>query len=399
MRNKKQQYIGVAIILIVILNIFLIYNKRENSKNINSDIENNDMAILVNGEAQSTIPAKGIYNVTVNCTNGTASWDCDNWGIIISTIDKGNIKCSLEFETTNLRIASDVVATGKFLEGPLVKNTIEKLEFVETNKVPTDAIGSWDVSAQQNGSIMAWYYDVEVNGLYEVIIGGNGGVVANSDSSYLFQNLTYLSSINLANLDTSNVTNMYEMFYYTGYSSTVFTLDLGNEFDTSNVTNMRSMFDETGYSSTVFTLDLGDKFDTSNVTNMRAMFYHTGYSSKVFTLDLGDKFDTSNVTNMLGMFANTGYSCSVFTLNFGDKFDTSNVTNMQSMFYYTGYFNPNLILNLRNFNFDKVTNYSTMFTGSRTTFTIYVKSASDATWVLDKGFKGTIIDCSSNTCP
>ena len=551
MKNIKQQYIGVAIILIVILNIFLIYNTRENLKNINSDIENNDMAILVNGEAQSTIPVKGSgnYDVTVNCTNGTASWDYDNWGITINTIDKGNIKCNVEFKTTYLRTASNVVATGVFLNGPLVKNTIESIEFMTSNNVPNEALGSWDVSANQDKSIMAWYYDRDSNGLYEVYIGGNGGVFANSDSSYLFQNLTYLSSINLANLDTSNVTNMSYMFWNTGYSSTIFTLDLGDKFNTVNVTNMSYMFRLTGYNSTVFTLNLGDKFNTVNVTNMSYMFYQTGYSSTaftlnlgdkfntanvtdmggmfgsagysstvftlnlgdkfdtskvtemssmfyatgysstvftlnlgdkfdtskvttmygmfyatgysstvftlnlgdkfdtskvtemsymfyltgykstvftlnlgskfdtskvilmqsmfsdtgysstVFTLDLGDKFDTSNVTNMSNMFRDTGYSSPVFTLNFGNKFDTSKVANMGSMFAYIGYSNSYFTLDLRTFNFDKVTNYSNIFYASKATHTAYVKNASDKTWVTGKGFAGTIIDCSSNTCP
>ena len=237
----------------------------------------------------------------------------------------------------NLKATSSVAATGKFLDGPLVKNTIEKLEFVNSNKVPTDAIGSWDVSEQQNGAIMAWYYDSDANSKYEVYIGQNEGVVANPNSSYLFQNLTYLSSIDLTNLDTSNITNMSYMFYYTGYSSPVFTLDLGNQFNTSEVTTMQRMFNYTGRSSTVFTLDLGDKFDTSSVTNMSNMFDSTGYSSTVFTLNLGDKFDTTNVKSMNSMFATTGYSSPVFTLNLGDKFDTSSVTGMSNMFTNTGY--------------------------------------------------------------
>ena len=262
----------------------------------------------------------------------------------------------------NLKATSSVAATGKFLDGPLVKNTIEKLEFVNSNKVPTDAIGSWDVSEQQNGAIMAWYYDSDANSKYEVYIGQNEGVVANSNSSYLFQNLTYLSSINLANLDTSNVTNMQSMFYYTGYSSTMFTLVLGNEFNTSEVTNMSYMFLNTGYSSPVFTLDLGDKFNTVNVTNMSYMFNGIGYSSVAFTLNLGDKFNTSSVTNMSSMFRETGYSNTIFTLNLGNQFNTSNVTNMSGMFRETGYRSTAFILSLGDqFNTSKVTDMYAMF--------------------------------------
>jgi len=448
----------------------------------------------------------------------------------------------------NLRMATSGWSSTDYLNGPLTKDSIEKLEFVSSNKVPDDAIGSWDVSAQQNGGIMAWYYDTDSNDKYEVYIGQKDGVIANSDSSYLFENLTELKKINLSNLDTSNVTDMSYMFYYTGETSSVFTLDLGenfdtanvtdmsymfyytgyrstaftldlgsnfntsnvtnmssmfyyignystvftldlgnnfdtskvinmdtmfsstgsnslvftldlgnnfdtarvtnmnsmffstggncpvftldlgekfdtsnvttmslmfnstgnknpdftldlgNKFDTSKVTSMSSMFYSTGYRSTVFTLDLGDKFDTSKVTDMSYMFDQTGYSNAKFTLDLGEKFDTSNVTNMRNMFSSTGWNSTVFTLNFGSKFDTSKVTNMGNMFSSIGGNNSNLILDLRTFDFDKVTNFSNIFFSSKTTYTAYVKNAADKTLISEKGFKGTIIDCSTNTC-
>ena len=92
-----------------------------------------------------------------------------------------------------------------------------------------------------------------------------------------------IESIILDEFDTSNVTDMHDMFK--GCKS-LEALDLSN-FDTSNVTNMSYMFN--GCSSLV-TLDLSS-FDTSNVTNMSYMF--NGCSSLV-TLDLSS-FDTSNV--------------------------------------------------------------------------------------------------------
>ena len=73
-------------------------------------------------------------------------------------------------------------------------------------------------------------------------------------------------------------------------------------FDTSNVTNMSEMFRE----SVATSLDLS-KFNTSKVTNMVDMFY----GSQATSLDLSS-FDTSSVTNMNGMFAEsqvtTGYA-------------------------------------------------------------------------------------------
>ena len=322
------------------------------------------------------------------------------------------------------------------------RDSFESITTLNSKTVPGTAIDSWDVSSEQNGSVMAWYLDEDNDSKYELYIGQDGGVKANTDSSYAFYYFRNLDSIDLTYFDTSNVTNMQDMFSstgqnstvftldlvdnfdtsnvtdmswmfnYTGSSSTVFTLDLGDNFDTSNVTNMSYMFRLTGQNSTVFTLDLGDKFDTSSVTNMNGMFSSTGYSntsftldlgnkfdtssvtsmngmfsstgqnSTVFTLDLGDKFDTSSVTDMSYMFNQTGYNSTVFTLDLGDKFDTSNVTNMSSMFYNTGYANTTFEIDITQFDFSNVTSYSNIFRGWRTTNTIWVKDASDQSWII-----------------
>ncbi len=190
--------------------------------------------------------------------------------------------------------------------------------------------------------------------------------------------------------DTSNVRDMYFMFGYTGSKSTIFTLDLGDKFNTSNVTSMKAMFVYLGYSNTSFTLDLGDKFDTSNVTDMASMFNSTGYNSTVFTLDLGDKFNTSKATTMTGMFANAGAYSPVFTLNLGDKFDTSNVTSMGMMFAASGYSNPSFTLDLGDkFDTSKVTNMESMFnsTGySNPSFTLDLGDKFDTSIVTDMSF-------------
>ena len=121
----------------------------------------------------------------------------------------------------------------------------------------------------------------------------------------------------IANLDTSNVTSMIQMF---NGCAKLTTLDLSN-FNTSNVTNMNSMFNSC---NKLTTLDL-TSFDTSNVTSMRGMFYSC---KGLTTLDL-TSFDTSKVTDMSSMFSN----CKELTTLDLSNFNTSNVTNMNSMFY------------------------------------------------------------------
>ncbi|EMF0453287.1 BspA family leucine-rich repeat surface protein, partial [Enterococcus faecium] len=66
---------------------------------------------------------------------------------------------------------------------------------------------------------------------------GDKIVVSSTDLSYCFAYKS-LTTMNLSNLDTSNVTNMSYMFYY---CSSLTSLDVSH-FDTSNVTNMSYMF-------------------------------------------------------------------------------------------------------------------------------------------------------------
>ena len=116
------------------------------------------------------------------------------------------------------------------------------------------------------------------------------GTILPEDCYHLFYYCDDCTEIDIHNADTSNVTNMAEMF--AGCSSLV-SLDISN-FDTSNVTNMAEMF--AGCSSLV-SLDVSN-FDTSSVTNMTQMFSNC---RSLASLDVGN-FDTSNVTNMARMF-------------------------------------------------------------------------------------------------
>ncbi len=227
--------------------------------------------------------------------------------------------------------------------GPITREEVETIVFNNTNTIPTNAINSWDVSDKQNGSVMAYTLDEDNDGLYEVYIGQNGGVVANPNSKNLFEYFSKLETLNLNNLDTSKVTDMSRMFY----GSKATTLDLSN-FNTSKVTNMSSMFD--GSVATI--LDL-TSFDTSNVTDMSDMFY----GSKATTLDLSN-FDTSKVTNMSSMFQESAATTLVLS-----SFDTSNVTNMKEMFYVS----KATSLDLSSFDTSNVTGMSRMFCVSAVT--------------------------------
>ncbi|EAG5589637.1 BspA family leucine-rich repeat surface protein [Listeria monocytogenes] len=180
----------------------------------------------------------------------------------------------------------------------------------------------------------------------KIIFQGSVNAPSNSEGlfssygSYAFKNLEEIDG--LEHLNTSKVTNMKDMFYY----SKALVLDVSH-FDTSKVTDMSYMFSNASISD----IDLSN-FDTSNVTDMSAMFNY----SKVSELDISH-LNTSNVVNMDSMFADS--KASVLDVS---HFDTSKVTNMNFMFY-----NTRTELDVSHFDTSKVTNMSAMFRNNPST--------------------------------
>ncbi|WP_081835022.1 BspA family leucine-rich repeat surface protein [Bacteroides sp. Ga6A1] len=129
-----------------------------------------------------------------------------------------------------------------------------------------------------------------------------------------FRSLTKIEGI--SNLNTSNVTNMYGMFYN---CKSLTKLDVRN-FDTSKVTDMGGMF----FDCICLTeLDVSN-FNTSNVTDMLGMFSNC---ENLTSIDVS-RFDTSNVTDMSWMFDD----CKSLTSIDVSNFNTSKVTYMHGMF-------------------------------------------------------------------
>ena len=158
----------------------------------------------------------------------------------------------------------------------------------------------------------------------------------------MFQNCTNLTSLDVSNFNTGKVTDMGAMFQN---CISLTTLDLSN-WDTSSVIDMNQMFREC---KALTSLDLSN-WKNSNVTAMNAMFHSC---TNLVSLDLSN-FNTDKVTNISYMFHNCNSLVSVDL----SSFDTSNVLDMNSMFYSC----TNLTsLDVSNFNTSKVTDMSSMF--------------------------------------
>lgn len=125
--------------------------------------------------------------------------------------------------------------------------------------------------------------------------------------SMLCMNCENLNSVNLSQLDTSNVVNMYALFYGCKNLKSVNLLNV----DTKNVTTMQKMF---YCCSSLTQIDLSN-FNTGNVLNMESMFGGCKYLNEINLTN----FDFTNVTNFSFMFS----SCENLTIlnlsSFGDN--------------------------------------------------------------------------------
>ena len=344
-----------------------------NSKKITLEMQNNEVATsgVLNPEIFETINGNSKLNIQYDADAAvqgeaisedvadvlfTIDWDKDTSG---DTVDKNALNTFLKnnnvktFQKSNKSLNIDDV---------LADDNMVKID--EKSVYLSGASLKARTSTENNDPVVYAYADEDGNGYWW---SNATRVYLPSDCSYMFANST-LTTIDLSNFDTSNVTDMSNMFVecsnltsldVSGFNTgnvtdmhqmfynckNLTSLDVSN-FDTSNVTNMNYMFSRC---SGLTSLDLSN-FDTGNVTNMSGMFNEC---NNLTSLDLSN-FDTSNVTNMSNMF-DSCYSLASLDLS---NFDTSNVINMSSMFDFC----KNLAsLNLYNFNTGKVVYMANMF--------------------------------------
>ena len=211
-----------------------------------------------------------------------------------------NSYLNFKMEKINRMMAASISNddTSVYLSGTIAKNKIESIKFAKGTDIPSTATNIFDASESKDESIRGYYTDTNNNGLYELTFISDSDIYANKDASYLFQNLSKLTSIDFTNFSTSNVTSVSNMFYK---CSSLTTVNLSS-LDTSTVKDMSSMFNRC---SALTILDLSS-FNTSKVTNMNWMLWGCSTLTTIYAKDYDSSTDkgwtTSAVTSSTNMF-------------------------------------------------------------------------------------------------
>lgn len=238
---------------------------------------------------------------------------------------------------------SDQRYLGTVLGSEINRERIVTVTFLDTLDAMTD--NAWDVSQEQNGTVMAWMEpNASDNQKFDLFIGAEGMIQAENCIG-LFRGYYNVKAIDFNDsFDTSSVTDMSAMFQY---CEKLTQLDISS-FDTSQVTDMTGMFN----GCIGLTWLNVSSFNTSQVTNMKGMFCEC---RNLEQLDISD-FDTSQVVDMHWMFMN----CESLTQLDVSNFDTSQVTNMWRMFSGC---KSLMQLDVSNFDTSQVTEKGNMFEG------------------------------------
>ena len=258
---------------------------------------------------------------------------------------------------------------------------------------------TYDLNSGSNDP--GWYTDGTYSNVTKVVFNSSFASARPTTTYYWFGDMAKLQSITGTQyFNTSQVTNMCLMFAGTGammpnldanflntskvktmesmFANSEFTSIIVSDWNTSEVTNMLEMF---AFCYNLTDLDLSN-WNTSKVTTMEGMF-NEDYI--LVSLDLSN-FNTSNVTNMNNMF----HECNALTSVDLSSFNTANVTTMYSMFDYCTSLTS---LDLSSFNTSKVTDMRWMFSSCSELTTIYAGNGWSTAATTDSNSDGMFREC------
>lgn len=289
-----------------------------------------------------------------------------------------------------------IAAQDKWYTGTTARSSIKTISFVKDYKGSFDE--RWDASSAKDNSVMAY-----VSGT-DLIISAEGAakITANPNSSRMFyttaggyypdtfSGCTMLTGLDM--LDTSQVTDMTQMFYSFGSraatstsATTTLTLSGMDNWDVSNVTSLREMF---ASCNAITTLNLAN-WTLCDGVDLTKMFYYAGYLNKIdlHNWTLPENITVSELFTATGTFGGSYPYVTLYAKSEDDAtrlgYKTSS-SNILVTDYVAPTANPNMdVTTWLDGSLDKSTITSIVFT-SETPDDDDLLFA-DATWTLDNG--------------
>lgn len=203
---------------------------------------------------------------------------------------------------------------------------------------------TWNIPKPGDTSIPGWIS--KCFNITKVVFDATFSYARPQTCRWWFVNCENLTQIeNMRNLNTSETTDMYQMFYNCNKLESI---DLNN-FATYNSRNLCGMF---SHCENLISLDLST-FNTIYAEDIRDMF---SSCTNLSNIKFGDLFNTAKITDMSGMFA----FCSNLKRLDLSKFKTSKVESMNSMFRDCISLHS---IELSSFSTNKVSDMSRLFQG------------------------------------
>ncbi|WP_201307930.1 BspA family leucine-rich repeat surface protein [Companilactobacillus farciminis] len=347
--RKKQLRFLFLVNIIIFLRILFTHTvvvKAETNDNIQTML-NENTGLLKNKQSSSIVPLMSTQ--VTSGSFGTCDWDIDDNGQL--TIHAGTLATGQGNWINSVDLIKSIYVEPGVVGAVDSNNLFANLVYVQTidvSNLDVSNIKSFNsmFSFQDKGSLMP-----DTSNLTEIIGLNNWHTNSAIDMSSMFKNAYKLTTIDVSSFDTSNVTDLSQMFSMpsiSGVANLLQTIEGLENFDTSNVLSMVNMFNN---DNKVTSIDISN-FDTSRVTSMVSMFKG---AAAVTQLDVSS-FDTSKVTDMSNMFSGTSKLDQLDISNF----DTESLLKMDSMFLNC----KANVSGLKNMDISNITSLNSVFSGS-----------------------------------
>ena len=114
----KRKKVLVILLLLVVGSIF-IFNSSTNKKKYFT-VEGVKLAVGVDGTNQSDFPSMGEYNVSVDCTGVTGTWNYSNWELELSNMTSNSASCNISFTSvpnTHTKLNEKIISLSGTTQG------------------------------------------------------------------------------------------------------------------------------------------------------------------------------------------------------------------------------------------------------------------------------------------